>query len=676
MDEIERAKELFFAALDLMDSEDNQGAELRLRRAQKLAPRSVPVLTNLSIALFRQKKFADARECAQQAILIDPQHIEAYNIVANCFAEEANFSDALIYCDKIISMGPESPDLAEVYSNRGNALSRLHRYEEAIVSCNRAITLNPNHAQAYTNLGFALNDVNRHKEALDNFEKAIAIDSSQAGAWAGRGNIYSEAKRFEDAFAAYDMAYTIKPDLKYGEGDRLFAKMQICDWSNLDRDFQHVISAVKGGAHAIQPFSFLGAPSSPGDQFECAKLFAADSYPPSSAPLWRDEIYTHDRIRIAYVTSDLHDHATAHLIAGLFEQHDKSRFEIAAVSFGPDQDSKIRHRIRKSFDRFIDARLMSDDEIANKIREMEIDIAVDLKGFTQNSRSNIFAKRPAPIQVNYLGYPGTMGADYIDYIIGDRFVIPENHRRFYSEKVVYLPESYQANDTERKIANTSPGRIESKLPQVGFVFCSFNNSYKILPEMFDIWMRLLREIEGSVLWLLEGGPAVSINLRREAERRGVAGDRLVFAPRAELSDHLARHRLADLFLDTLPINAHTTASDSLWAGLPVLTCLGSTFAGRVAGSLLSAVGIDELITQSLDDYEALALRLARNPDELALLKADLARRRLSHPLFNARRFARHIESAYTTMWQRYQRRESPAHFAVGVWGGNEDAVGV
>jgi predicted O-linked N-acetylglucosamine transferase (SPINDLY family) len=666
MDEIERAKELFFEALDLMDSEDNQGAELRLRQAQKLAPRSIPVLTNLSIALFRQKKFADAREFSLQAILVDPQHIEAYHAVANCFAEEAKFSDALIYCNKIISMEPESAGLAEVYSNRGNALSRLHRYEEAIASCNRAIVLNPKLAQAYTNLGFALNDVNRHEEALDNFEKAIAIDSSQAGAWAGRGNIYSEDRRFEDAFAAYDMAYKIKPDLKYAEGDRLFAKMKICDWSDLDRDFQHVVSAVKGGAHAIQPFPFLGVPSSPGDQLECAKLFASDSYPPSSAPLWRDEIYAHDRIRIAYVTSDLHDHATAHLMAGLFERHDKSRFEITAVSFGPDQDSRIRHRIRKSFDRFIDARLMSDDEIANLIREMEIDIAVDLKGFTQNSRTSIFSKRPAPIQVNYLGYPGTMGPDYIDYIIGDRFVIPEDHQKFYSEKVVYLPESYQANDTERKIANTSLGRIDSNLPPSGFVFCSFNNSYKILPEMFDIWMRLLHEIEGGVLWLLESGPAVAINLRREAEKRGVAGDRLVFAPRAELSDHLARHRLADLFLDTLPINAHTTASDSLWAGLPVLTCLGSTFAGRVAGSLLNAVGINGLITQSLADYEALALRLARNPEELALLKADLAQRRLSQPLFNAQRFARHIECAYTTMWERYQRRESSVHFAVGA----------
>jgi predicted O-linked N-acetylglucosamine transferase (SPINDLY family) len=664
MNEIERAKELFFEALGMMDSEDNKGAELRLREAQKLVPRSVPVLANLSIVLFRQKQFADAREFAQQAISVDPQYIDAYNIVANCFSEELKFSDAVIYCDKIISMEPDSPGLAEVYSNRGSALSKLHRHEEAIASCEHAIVLNPNLAQAYTNLGFALNDVKRHKEALDNYKKATAIGSDQAGAWAGRGNIFSQAKRYEDAFAAYDMAFTIKPDLKYLEGDRLFAKLQICDWTNLDDDFWHVISAVRRGAHAIPPFSFLAAPSLPKDQLECAKLFIADSYPPSSDPLWRGEIYAHERIRIAYVTADLHDHATAHLMAGLFEQHDKSRFEITAVSFGPDQDTQIRRRLRKSFDRFIDARFMSDDEIAHLVREMEIDIAVDLKGFTQNNRTNIFANRPAPVQVNYLGYPGTMGAGYIDYIIGDRFVIPEDQHRFYSEKVVYLPESYQANDTERKIANASPGRLESNLPQTGFVFCSFNNNYKILPEMFDIWMRLLREIEGSVLWLLEGSPVVAINLRREAEKRGVAGDRLVFAPRMELSDHLARHRLADLFLDTQPYNAHTTASDSLWAGLPVLTCLGSTFAGRVAGSLLNAVGLSELIVQSLDDYEALALRLAKDPDELALVKAKLARNRLSHPLFNAGRFARHIENAYTTMWERYQRREPPAHFVV------------
>jgi predicted O-linked N-acetylglucosamine transferase (SPINDLY family) len=367
---------------------------------------------------------------------------------------------------------------------------------------------------------------------------------------------------------------------------------------------------------------------------------------------------------VAYLSADFRDHATSYLLAGLFELHDLERFETVAISFGPAIPSDMRTRLKAAFRKFIDVGHMSDLSISRLLRELEIDIAVDLMGYTKNCRPEILASRPAPIQVNYLGYPGTMGADYVDYILADRFVIPDNQRHSYSEKVVYMPDTYAANDSKRRIADRTPTRAEVGLPETGFVFCSFNNSYKITPSIFDIWMRLLRDVEGSVLWLLATNTSAVGNLRREAEARGIQPDRLVFAPRVKLEDHLARHRLADLFLDTLPCNAHTTASDALWAGLPLVTCLGSTFAGRVAGSLLNAIGLQELITRSLVDYEALALRLARDRKALAEIRTALAQSCKTYPLFDTSRFRRHIEAAYVTMWQRYQAGELPAHFAV------------
>jgi len=440
--------------------------------------------------------------------------------------------------------------------------------------------------------------------------------------------------------------------------------MQLCDWRGLDDQSRRLLSRVRSGALIPLPFTIVMVPSTPADQLQAAKLAGQDRYPSAREPLWRGEKYRHDRIRLAYLSADFHDHATAWLMAGLFELHDRSRFETTALSYGPSVESEMRQRLQRSFDRFIDVREQPDQEVAVLIRRLEIDIAIDLKGFTQSARTNILALRPAPIQVSYMGYPGTMGADYIDYILADHFVIPDDHRQWYSEKVVYLPDSYQTNDSRRRIADRAPTRDEAHLPQAGFVFCSFNAAYKITPEFFTIWIRLLGAIEGSVLWLVEEGAATTDNLRREAAERGISAERLVFAPKVGNEAHLARHRLADLFLDTLPYNAHTTASDALWAGLPVLTCLGSTFAGRVAASLLTAVGLPELITTSLDEYEALALRLAREPELLSSFRSRLAKNRLTYPLFDTERHARHVEAAFTRMWEIHARGEAPRSFSV------------
>ena len=369
-------------------------------------------------------------------------------------------------------------------------------------------------------------------------------------------------------------------------------------------------------------------------------------------------------MRLAYLSADYREHATAYLAAGLFERHDRSRFEVIGVSYGPDDHSPMRQRLMRGFDRFVDVQSRGDEETARLLREMEVDIAIDLKGYTTGARPEILSYRPAPVQVSYLGFPGTMAAPFIDYIIADRWVLPEADRPYYAEQVVYLPDSYQVNDAARAIAGNVPTRAEAGLQQDAFVFCCFNNSYKIMPPVFEVWMKLLREIPESLLWLLEDSREARRRLQHAAQASGVDPKRLVFAARVAPAEHLARHRLADLFLDTLPYNAHTTASDALWAGLPVLTCVGTTFAGRVAGSLLRAVGLPELVTHSLHDYETLALRLARAPALLADVRSRLARNRATAPLFDPERFRRHLEAAYLTMWETAQRGEPPRGFAV------------
>jgi predicted O-linked N-acetylglucosamine transferase (SPINDLY family) len=380
--------------------------------------------------------------------------------------------------------------------------------------------------------------------------------------------------------------------------------------------------------------------------------------------LWAGPIWRNNKVRVAYLSADFHQHATAYLMAELFELHDRSRFEIIGVSYGIDDKSEMRKRLVAAFDQFHDVLRKSDEEVAKLLHDLRIDIAIDLKGYTQDFRFGILAYRPAPIQASYLGFPGTIGAEFIDYIIADKTVAPFEHQVFYTEKIVHLPDCYQVNDTKRRIAERTPTRQETGLPDNGFVFCCFNNNWKITPDIFRVWMRLLHVVEGSVLWLLGDNKSAERNLRMEAQACGIDPARLVFASRLPLEGHLARYRVADLFLDTLPVNAHTTASDALWAGLPVVTRLGESFAGRVAASLLNAVGLSELVTHSIEDYEALALRLAKDPSLLEGYRNQLAKNRLTHPLFDTDRFRRHIEASYLQMWEIWQRGEQPRSFAV------------
>jgi predicted O-linked N-acetylglucosamine transferase (SPINDLY family) len=440
-------------------------------------------------------------------------------------------------------------------------------------------------------------------------------------------------------------------------------KTSICDWNGLPQLRDAVLQAIERGSRVCNPFVLLNVNCTSALQRKCAELFVKDKFPVQPSPMTCSVSASNDRIRVAYLSADFHSHATAYLMAGVFEQHRKDRFELYAISFGKGDGSEMRARLEQGFEHFIDVRQMSDKDVAALLRDKNVDIAVDLKGFTREARTGIFALRPAPIQVNYLGYPGTMGAGYFDYLIADRIVVPEVHQPHYSEKLVYLPDTYQCNDSKRAGAAAS-GRVDVGLPVQGFVFCSFNHNHKITPEVFDVWMRMLHQVKSSVLWLLRSHPSAAANLQREAESRGISGERLIFAPQVPQAEHLARLPLADLVLDTLPYGAHTTASDALWAGVPVLTCTGETFPGRVGTSLLNAIGLPELVTDSLAEYERRALSLARDPFALAQVRAKLVRNRDTHPLFDTARFTRHLEAAYTRMVERYRSGEPPAAFAV------------
>jgi predicted O-linked N-acetylglucosamine transferase (SPINDLY family) len=544
-----------------------------------------------------------------------------------------------------------------------NSLLQLGRRPEALTCYESYLKTHPQSAEGWHNHGITLSQMQRFDEAIASFDKVLALHPDSAQTWSNRGNALFEQKRYEEAIADYDNALALDPDYGSARGYRLLAKLWCCDWRDLDSDIADVTSRLRAGARVIQPFGNLMISHDPPDQLLCARLWSRGE---GAQPLWRGQRYTHEKIRVAYLSGDFCVHPVSILMAGVFEEHDRSRFETTAISFGPDDGSALRTRVMKSFDRFLDVRGRTDVEVASLMHAAQIDIAVDLMGLTGNSRQGILAHRPAPVQVNYLGFPGTMASPHIDYILADKIVIPEAEQHHYSEKVVYLPDTYMPSDAKRRVSDRSFSRAEAGLPEKGIVFCCFNNSYKLRPEMFDVWMRLLKAIDGSVLWLSQPNDTARRNLIGEAGKRSVTADRLVFAPfLANIDDHLARLTLADVFLDTLPCNAHTTASDALFMGVPVVTTPGPTFAGRVAASMLSALWMKALIMPSISSYEALALALAQRPQgALSSVKAKLGATRASGALFDTVRFTRHLEAAFATMRERQRRGLPPQSFSV------------
>ena len=630
------------------------------RRSLAANPEYLPALNNLGVALDEMDCSEEAIECFQKVRARDPRNADALTNTGIAYRRMKRIEEAARAFRSAVSL---NPDDAEAHAQLGMIYRAQGRHEEAIEHLRKALLLRPDHFEALLHLGAACQECSRLEEAAEHFRKAIALDPGSADAQHNLGIALQRLSRHDEAIARFREALEIMPKHKYTLGALLWSEMMICSWDSWEAETAALRAMIGDGPPVVEPFALTALSEDLGEQRRCAEIFYGDRVK-KREPVWKGERYHHDKVQVAYVSADFCDHATAHLMAGLFELHDRSRFEIIGASLGTDDGSAIRERLLRSFDRFFDLRALGDIEAAKLLRDSEVDIIVDLKGYTQESRPGILAHRPAPIQVGYLGFPGTVGADFLDYILVDRFVLPEEDQRFFAEKVVYLPDCYQANDHKRLIADTTPSRAELGLPDHGFVFCCFNNNYKITPAMYSLWMRLLEQVPGSVLWLLEDTAGAHRNLEKEARARGVDPRRLVFAPRIQTDRHLARQRRADLFLDTLPYNAHTTASDALWAGLPLITCPGRTFAARVAGSLLRSVGLPELIATDLRAYEALALRFACNPSDLVEVRAKLARNRSTAPLFDTDRFRRHIESAYATMWDTWQRGEAPRTFAV------------
>jgi protein O-GlcNAc transferase len=620
-------------------------------RSILLKPDYASAHNNRGNALQRLQQYQAALLSFDQAILQQPDYATAYNGRGCALHELREYEQAIENFDQAILL---SPNYAGAYGNRGNAFLGLQQYQQALDSYDESLLREPGSAEAYNARATALHGLQQYPAALESVGRALLLKPDYAEAYANRGIALYALRQYQHALESLDKALLLKPDYDYLPGTRLYLKQLLCDWENIEAQYRDLEAQIERNKKATPPFSILAVSGSAALQRTAAEIFVRDRFPPHYPATTIRRPCTRDRIRIGYFSSDFYSHATCYLMAELFERHDRSAFEVLGFSFGAGPKDEMTQRVATAMDRFLDVRSLSDGALAQFSRELEVDIAVDLKGFTEHHRTGIFAHRAAPIQVNYLGYPGTMSAPYIDYLIADHTLIPEASRRHYSEKIVYLPDSYQVNDSARLISTRPYTRAEEGLPEQGFVYCCFNNNFKITPATYDLWMRILGRVEGSVLWLLEGNPWVEDNLRREAAQRGVAPQRLIFARRLPLAEHLARHSLADLFLDNLPCSAHTTASDALWAGLPLLTCTGETFASRVAASLLRAIDLPELVTTTEPAYETLAVELALNAERRIEIRERLQRNRTTAPLFDTPRFVRHLEAAYSAMYERYQ----------------------
>jgi len=565
-------------------------------------------------------------------------------------------SEAPAALDLLAPAAAQGIGFAPVWFAHGTALQGLGRREEALASYDQALALQPDYTEVLINSGVLLRELHRHGQALERFNRVLITKPDHETALANCAVLLTEFKRSEDAQRMLERLLVINPDYDYGLGLLAYERLHVCDWRDADALQARIVEGVRAGRRVCKSLGLMAMSDSAADHQRCAQIFAAQRYPSSAAPLWTGQRYRHERIRLAYVSPDLREHPVGHLMAGIFERHDRQRFETFAISIGTDDGSPLRARIQAGFEHFLDARALGSRQIAERMRELEIDVAVDLAGFTSDSRSDIFSHRPAPAQVNYLGYPGTLGTDYMDYIVADRHVIPPEHHGFYNERVVYLPDAYLPPAVGVQIAERTPTRAECGLPDDAVVFCSFNHDYKVSPHMFAVWMRLLAQVPGSVLWLMSRSELSQRHLRDEAAKVGIDPTRLVFAQRVpRVEDHLARYRQADLFLDTHPYNAHTTAADALLAGLPVVTYRGQAFPARVAASLLHAAGLPELVTDSLAGYEALVLQLARDPGRRAGLRRHLTEHsRQGQALFDTAGFTRDLEAIYVAMWRKNQ----------------------
>ncbi|MCA3262774.1 MAG: tetratricopeptide repeat protein [Telmatospirillum sp.] len=634
------------------------------RALARVKGRSAAANYNLGNALGDLGRHAETLAAVDRALALEPNYAEAHHLRAVALRHLGRSDAAIASCAKAIGLAPKA---AYAHNEMGVILAGLERHEEALGHYERALACDPRHLHATHNRGVALRMLGRADEALAAYAQALALKPDFAEAVASLAILQQLLKRPVEAAASYERLLALAPDYDFALGSMLSERLLACDWRDYDTLCARIADATRAGKRADKPFTLMAFSDDPALHLQSARIFAASRYTraaTAASPLPAHAAAPAKRLKIAYISADFRDHAVAYLIANLFEAHDRSRFEIHGISVGPDSDGAMRKRLVAAFDDFADMRAKNDIEIAGFMRERNYDIVVDLMGYTADARTGVLARRVAPVQVNYLGYPGTMGADFIDYILVDSTVAPAGSDAHFAEKIVRLPHCYQANDAKRIVAPQAPTRAQAGLPEGAFVFCCFNNAWKISPGIFALWMRLLRRIEGSVLWLLATNDAAVANLRAAAAGHGIDPARLVFAPHAKHAEHLARHVLADLFVDTFPYNAHTTASDALWMGVPLLTYAGRSFPARVAASLLRSVGMPEMVMPSLDAYEAEAVSLAASPARLAGLRAKLAQNRSTAPLFDIDLFRRGIESAFETMQARAAAGQTPAAFDV------------
>ena len=620
--------------------------------AIKINNQNPEIYKNLSIVFQRVGKFKDALKCCDEAINIKNDYVEAYNHKGHILTQTNNYDLAIKNWKKALEINPQ---YFEVFNNLGNVYSKLNKLDLAIDFFNKAIEIKINFPDAYINRAFVLKELKKYDLALKDCDKAINLKPDFAEAYNNKAIILREIKKIDLAYENYKKAFEINPKLDFLFGSLIYSKINLGIWKNFDQNLKDLKEKINDGNIAVHPFSSLLLFDSPSLHKILAEKYLKLKYQDSKEKKNKLDINNanlNKKIRIGYYSADFCNHPVSNLIANLFENHDKSKFEIIGFYFGIVAKDEMLNRITNAFDKFYDVGQKNEDEIANLSRNLKIDIAVDLMGFTEKNRFGIFTKNCAPIQINYLGYPGTSGSSHIDYIIADKVLIPKESQKFYSEKIIYLPNTYQANDETKKISSKIINKNDFFLPNESFVFCCFNKNQKINPRIFNLWSRILNKIENSILWLLDENFIFKQNIRIEAEKRNIDPDRIIFAKKIPLDEHLARHKLADLFLDTIPYGAHTTSSDALRSGLPLITLMGNSFASRVSASLLHAVGLKELITTTEIDYENLAVELALNPLKLSEIKKKLENNIKNKSLFNTKLFSKNLELAYEKIYQR------------------------
>ena len=628
-------------------------AEKYIRKAISLNSNYAEAYNNLATLTQGQGDTNLAIQYFNKALSLKPSYPEAHYNLGLAFSDINEFDSAVQSYNKALSFKPSYP---EVYNSLATIISQQGKTEEAIILFNKAILLKPDYSEAHFNIGVLFKKINKLKEALDSYQKAIQFKANYVESLYNIAIIYQEQGRLNEAINYLDKALIKRPDYDKAQAQKLYQQAQICDWKTIQKD-KELFSALGTSKNYIPPFTMLFFEDEPFNHYLRSKLYAKKKYLQKQIPLKKNKKnFINERIRIGYFSADFQNHATMYLASKIFENYNKEKFEVYIYSFGNSlEHDEVREKLKNSVDFFKDVINYSDRDIAMLARADQIDIAVDLKGYTKNSRTGIFAYRAAPIQINFLGYPGTMGANFFDYIIADSTIIPKSKRSFYSEEIIYMPHTYQPTSHASQVSKKIFTKSEMNLPNNSFVLCCFNNSYKISPKEFNIWMSLLKKIENSVLWLIDSNKWAKQNLREEAENYGIAGNRLVFAKQLPHSDHLARLKLADLFLDTFNVNAHTTTSDALWAGTPVITKLGNGFASRVAASILKAVGLPELVVQNEKEYEGLILEIVNSPNKLLKIKEKLSFNKLSKPLFNYEIYISHLEDAYVQVFENHSK---------------------